>query len=316
MTVGNQRPARGPGGAHRAARHRGFTDLEELGRQARPELYRLCAGHPPPLVPAELRVAVPGRTGPDGVLRALDEEALGTALAELDCEAVAVCLLWGFRHPGHERRVAELGGRGARRSTRLDFARDRRRLPRVRALRDDDRGRRPVAAAARLPGATHRARRRRRPARARGDAVERRHRSRLHGGAAWVLDRLVGGRPAAPSGRLGWPAATRSGSTWAARPATCRCCAAAPPPSGAAAAWGPRARAADGGPSTPSAPAAARSRGATRAARCAWGRAPRAPIRAGLLRPRRDRADRYRRRPAAGLARRAVAARGRRAARP
>ena len=42
----------------------GFTDLEELGRQARAELYRLCAGHPPPLVPAELRVPVPERTGP------------------------------------------------------------------------------------------------------------------------------------------------------------------------------------------------------------------------------------------------------------
>jgi anti-sigma regulatory factor (Ser/Thr protein kinase) len=28
----------------------GFTDLEALGRQARAELYRLCAGHPPPLV--------------------------------------------------------------------------------------------------------------------------------------------------------------------------------------------------------------------------------------------------------------------------
>ena len=54
----------------------GFTDLEELGRQARAELYRLCAGHPPPLVPAELRVAVPERTGPDGVLRELDEDAL------------------------------------------------------------------------------------------------------------------------------------------------------------------------------------------------------------------------------------------------
>src|SRR5947208_10740216 len=51
----------------------GFTDLEELGRQARAELYRLCAGHPPPLVPPELRVPVPERTGPDGVLRALDE---------------------------------------------------------------------------------------------------------------------------------------------------------------------------------------------------------------------------------------------------
>jgi N-methylhydantoinase A len=84
----------------------GFTDLEELGRQARPELYRLCAGHPPPL--ASVRVAVPERTGPDGVLRPLDEEALIAALRGVDCEAVAVCLLWGFRHPGHERRVGSL----------------------------------------------------------------------------------------------------------------------------------------------------------------------------------------------------------------
>jgi N-methylhydantoinase A len=84
----------------------GFTDLEALGRQARPELYRLCAAHPPPL--ASLRVAVPERTGPDGVLRELDEEALRAALQEVDCEAVAVCLLWGFRHTGHERRAAEL----------------------------------------------------------------------------------------------------------------------------------------------------------------------------------------------------------------
>jgi N-methylhydantoinase A/oxoprolinase/acetone carboxylase beta subunit/N-methylhydantoinase B/oxoprolinase/acetone carboxylase alpha subunit len=86
----------------------GFTDLEELGRQARPELYRICAGHPPPLVPAELRVPVPERNGPDGVLRPLDEEALRAALDGLDAEAAAVCLLWGFRHPAHERRAAEL----------------------------------------------------------------------------------------------------------------------------------------------------------------------------------------------------------------
>ena len=86
----------------------GFTDLEELGRQARVELYRLCAGHPPPLVPAALRVAVPERTGPDRVLRPLDEEALRAALDGLDAEAAAVCLLWGFRHTGHERRVAAL----------------------------------------------------------------------------------------------------------------------------------------------------------------------------------------------------------------
>ena len=86
----------------------GFTDLEELGRQARPELYRLCAGHPPPLVPAELRVPVPERAGPEGVLRPLDEAALRAALEGLDVEAAAVCLLWGFRHPAHERRAADL----------------------------------------------------------------------------------------------------------------------------------------------------------------------------------------------------------------
>src|SRR3954464_9396174 len=35
----------------------GFVDLEELRRQNRAELYRLCASHPDPLVPPELRVA-------------------------------------------------------------------------------------------------------------------------------------------------------------------------------------------------------------------------------------------------------------------
>src|SRR5437763_12217980 len=86
----------------------GFTDLEELGRQARAELYRLCAGHPSPLVPPELRVPVPERTGPDGVLRALDESRLAELVHERceDGEAAAVCLLWGFRHRGHERAVA------------------------------------------------------------------------------------------------------------------------------------------------------------------------------------------------------------------
>src|SRR6202045_1424562 len=51
----------------------GFTDVIELGRQARPHLYRLCESGPAPLVPAELRFAAPERTGPDGPLLALEE---------------------------------------------------------------------------------------------------------------------------------------------------------------------------------------------------------------------------------------------------
>ena len=108
MTVGTNALLEGEVARTALLATEGFTDLEELGRQARKELYRLCAGHPPPLVPAELRVAVPERTGPEGVLRELDEDELRATLEGLDMEAAAVCLLWGFRHPGHERRAAEL----------------------------------------------------------------------------------------------------------------------------------------------------------------------------------------------------------------
>ncbi|MBA3302108.1 MAG: hydantoinase/oxoprolinase family protein, partial [Thermoleophilaceae bacterium] len=88
----------------------GFTDIEELGRQARASLYRLCAGHPPPIVPPQRRVPVSERCGPEGELAPLDENALRDRLEEGlgDAEAVAVCLLWGFRHPEHERRAGAL----------------------------------------------------------------------------------------------------------------------------------------------------------------------------------------------------------------
>src|SRR5919198_1325648 len=108
MTVGTNALLEGKVARTALLATEGFTDLEELGRQARAELYRLCAGHPPPLVPPELRVPVPERTGPDGVLRALDESRLRELVAERcgGVEAAAVCLLWGFRHTGHERAVA------------------------------------------------------------------------------------------------------------------------------------------------------------------------------------------------------------------
>src|SRR5436190_11062219 len=87
----------------------GFADVVELGRQARRDLYRLCAAHPAPLVPPERRFAAPERCGPDGVLRALDEHGAArtaAAVAESEPEAVAVVLLHSYRHPEHERRLA------------------------------------------------------------------------------------------------------------------------------------------------------------------------------------------------------------------
>jgi len=113
MTVGTNALLEGKVARTALLATEGFTDIEELGRQARAELYRLCAGHPPPLVPPALRVAVPERCGPDGVLRALDSDELGARLeAAGEFDAAAVCLLWGFRHPAHERACADALGDG------------------------------------------------------------------------------------------------------------------------------------------------------------------------------------------------------------
>src|SRR4051794_39501021 len=125
MTVGTNALLEGKVAKTTLLATEGFTDLEELGRQARADLYRLCAGHPPPLVPAELRVPVPERCGPDGVLRELDGDQLRERLDDLpdDVESAGVCLLWGFRHHDHERAVADaLDDRGIHVSTSHEAA--------------------------------------------------------------------------------------------------------------------------------------------------------------------------------------------------
>jgi N-methylhydantoinase A len=88
----------------------GFRDVIEIGRQNRPALYDLTRDRPPALVPRELRFTVRERMGPDGVLVPLDGESVRAAVdacREAGVEAVAVCLLFGFLHPEHERRVGE-----------------------------------------------------------------------------------------------------------------------------------------------------------------------------------------------------------------
>jgi N-methylhydantoinase A len=89
----------------------GFTDVVELGRQARPRLYDLCASAPAPLVPAELRFAAPERMGPDGPLRALDPsdaQALVQEVAGARPDAVAVALLHSYADAAHERLLGDL----------------------------------------------------------------------------------------------------------------------------------------------------------------------------------------------------------------
>src|SRR3954464_5845816 len=48
MTVGTNALLEGKVARTALVATAGFTDIEELGRQARADLYRLCVGHPPP----------------------------------------------------------------------------------------------------------------------------------------------------------------------------------------------------------------------------------------------------------------------------
>jgi N-methylhydantoinase A len=89
----------------------GFTDVLELGRQARPHLYRLCDAQPTPLVPAALRFAAPERVTAEETLRALDPAAARALVGELAVaapEAVAVALLHSYADPAHEQLLGEL----------------------------------------------------------------------------------------------------------------------------------------------------------------------------------------------------------------
>jgi N-methylhydantoinase A len=86
---------------------KGFEDIVELARQARADLYRLCASRPAPLVPPERRVGADERMTPDGVERKLDANAAVDAITGLEPESIAVCLLHAYRHPEHERQLGE-----------------------------------------------------------------------------------------------------------------------------------------------------------------------------------------------------------------
>ncbi|HEV2815469.1 MAG TPA: hydantoinase/oxoprolinase family protein [Solirubrobacteraceae bacterium] len=108
MTVATNALLEGRGARTVLIATEGFTDVVELGRQRRKDLYRLCAAHPAPLVPPERRVAAPERATPQGVVRALeDPHGVARQALEHEPEAVAICLLHADRFPDHERALGE-----------------------------------------------------------------------------------------------------------------------------------------------------------------------------------------------------------------
>jgi N-methylhydantoinase A len=93
----------------------GFRGVYPVGEQARPygtAIFDVMYDKPEPLVPPSQTGEVKERVDFRGnVLRPLDEAALRDTVRELkahDLESIAVCLLFSFLHPQHERRVREI----------------------------------------------------------------------------------------------------------------------------------------------------------------------------------------------------------------
>jgi N-methylhydantoinase A len=110
MTVGTNALLEERGARTALVATEGFTDLLEVARQDRPDLYRLCTPKPTPLASPELRFGVRERIGPEGAVEPLADEELNRLAAwarEARPEAVAVCLLFSYLDPDHERAVGE-----------------------------------------------------------------------------------------------------------------------------------------------------------------------------------------------------------------
>lgn len=110
MTVGTNAMLEGTGARTCLVATEGLEDVLELRRQDRASLYRLDAGHPDPLVPAEGVVPARERMGPEGVVTPLAPDAIERVVQGVRAiapEAVAVGLLFSYAHPAHERAIAD-----------------------------------------------------------------------------------------------------------------------------------------------------------------------------------------------------------------
>ena len=91
---------------------KGFRDILEIRFGIRENVYDYRVPQPKPLVPRYLRVPIEERYKWNGEeIAPLNEDEVRKAckyFKEQGVEAVAVCFLWSFRYPDHERRAAEI----------------------------------------------------------------------------------------------------------------------------------------------------------------------------------------------------------------
>ena len=111
-TVGTNALLTGRGARTGLITTKGFRDLLELGRGRRPHMYDAQADKPEPFVPRDLRLEVTERVRHDGrVATPLDQDEVRAAvrmLRERGVVSIAVCLLYSYVRPDHERAVGDI----------------------------------------------------------------------------------------------------------------------------------------------------------------------------------------------------------------
>ena len=89
----------------------GFKDLLEIGRQIRPKMYDLKADNPLPLSDRHMRFEITERVGSKGqIIKPLSDDSIKNIIKivnESKADACAVCLLFSFLMPEHEKKIAD-----------------------------------------------------------------------------------------------------------------------------------------------------------------------------------------------------------------
>ncbi len=108
-TVGTNALLQRKGGRVALVTTRGFEDVLEIGRQARPRLYDLMFEKPEPLVPRARRFGLHERLDYRGHVLVSPSRAeiarVVRAVIRSGAESVAVCLLFSFVNPAHEKAI-------------------------------------------------------------------------------------------------------------------------------------------------------------------------------------------------------------------